>query len=63
VSATYTFDANGNLTSKTGTPETALRWNSQIQDADTDLYYLRALYYDPVTAQFIAAFARITWVG
>ena len=53
VAATYTYDANGNLTGNTGTADTPLRWNGQVQDADTGLYYLRARYYDPQTAQFI----------
>ena len=52
VAATFTYDANGNLTSKTGTADTPLRWNGQAQDTDTGLYYLRARYYDPQTAQF-----------
>ena len=52
--ATYTYDANGNLTNKTGTADTPLRWNGQAQDADSGLYYLRARYYDPTTAQFLS---------
>ncbi|WP_284984218.1 RHS repeat-associated core domain-containing protein [Arthrobacter sp. efr-133-TYG-118] len=54
VTATYTFDPNGNLTNKTGTADTPLRWNGQTQDIDTGLYYLRARYYDPITTQFIS---------
>lgn len=54
VSATFTFDPYGNLTAKTGTADTLLRWNGQAQDADTGLYYLRARYYDPTTAQFLS---------
>jgi RHS repeat-associated protein len=52
VAATYSYDANGNLTNHTGTADTPLRWNGQCQDSDTGLYYLRARYYDPQTAQF-----------
>ena len=37
----------------TGTADTPLRWNGQYQDTDTGLYYLRARYYNPVTAQFL----------
>lgn len=51
--ATYSYDPYGNLTAKSGTEDTPLRWNGQNQDADTGLYYLRARYYDPQTAQFI----------
>lgn len=53
VTATFTYDAHGNLTNKTGTADTPLRWNGQYQDAATGLYYLRARYYDPSTAQFL----------
>ena len=53
VSATYTYDPNGNLTTKTGSADTVLRWNGQAQDFDTGLYYLRSRYYDPITTQFI----------
>ncbi|WP_171042473.1 RHS repeat-associated core domain-containing protein [Sinomonas gamaensis] len=54
VVATYTYDAYGNLAAKTGTADTVLRWNGQVQDTDTRLYYLRARYYDPQTAQFLS---------
>jgi RHS repeat-associated protein len=53
VAATFSYDAYGNLTLKTGSSDTALRWNGEYQDTDTGLYYLRARYYDPQTAQFI----------
>ena len=53
VAATFTYDAYGNLSGRTGTADTPLRWNGQNQDTDTGLYYLRARYYDPATAQFL----------
>ncbi len=53
VVASYTYDPYGNLTGHTGTADTTLRWNGQYQDTDTGLYYLRARYYDPLTAQFM----------
>ena len=53
VAATFTYDPYGNLTGRTGTADTLLRWNGQHQDTDTGLYYLRARYYDPTTAQFL----------
>jgi RHS repeat-associated protein len=53
VAASYTFNANGAMTAHTGTADTPLRWNGQYQDSDTALYYLRARYYDPSTAQFL----------
>ena len=53
IAATYTYTPYGTLTAHTGTADTPLRWNVQYQDPDTGLYYLRARYYDPTTAQFI----------
>ena len=53
IAASYTYNPYGNLTARTGTADTPLRWNGQYQDSDTGLYYLRARYYDPVTTQFL----------
>jgi RHS repeat-associated protein len=53
VTATFSYTPFGALNGKTGAADTALRWNGQYQDADTGLYYLRARYYDPSTAQFL----------
>src|SRR5207244_9175376 len=39
---------------KTPHATSSRRWNGQCQDTDTGLYYLRARYYDPQTAQFIS---------
>ncbi len=52
--ATYSYDAYGKLTSHTGSSDTLLRWAGQYQDLSTGLYYLRARYYDPQTAQFLS---------
>ncbi|GEB65063.1 type IV secretion protein Rhs [Sinomonas atrocyanea] len=54
AAASYTYDPYGNLIKKTGAADTALRWNGQAQDLETGLYYLRARYYDPETAQFLS---------
>ena len=53
VTATFSYTPYGALTGKTGTADTPLRWNGQYQDSDTDLYYLRARYYDPTTGEFL----------
>lgn len=53
TAATYTYDTYGNLTGKTGSADTPLRWAGQYQDASTGLYYMRARYYDPQTGQFL----------
>ena len=54
MAASYTYDPYGNLATKTGSADTPVRWNGQVQDTDTGLYYLRARYYDPKTSQFIS---------
>jgi RHS repeat-associated protein len=51
--ATYTYDAYGATTATTGTATTPLQYAGQYHDAETGLYYLRARYYDPATAQFL----------
>jgi RHS repeat-associated protein len=53
VAGTYSYDAYGNTTAHTGTASTPLEWQGQYLDSESGLYYLRARYYDPTTAQFI----------
>ncbi len=53
VVGTYTFDAYGKQTAKTGTATTPLGFAGQYTDAETGFQYLRARYYDPATAQFV----------
>ena len=52
--ATFTYDAYGNLTGKTGTATSALGYDSQYTNSDTGLIYLRAREYDPATGQFLS---------
>jgi RHS repeat-associated protein len=52
VAGTYTYDAYGKTTAHTGSASTALQYEGQYVDSETGLYYLRARYYDPATAQF-----------
>jgi RHS repeat-associated protein len=52
VAGTFRYDPYGNLADHTGPSYTPLRWAGQYQDAN-GLYYLRARYYDPMTAQFL----------
>jgi len=54
VQASYTYDAYGNLTGSTGTAQTPLRFTGQYRDGEDGMYYLRARYYDPATAQFLS---------
>jgi RHS repeat-associated protein len=51
--ATYTYDAWGKTTTKSGRATTQLQYAGQYADAETGLIYLRARYYDPTTAQFL----------
>lgn len=53
VAATTTYDAYGNKTGSTGASTTPLGYDGQYTDSDTGLIYLRARYYDPVTAGFL----------
>jgi RHS repeat-associated protein len=52
--ATYTYDSYGNLASSTGSVTNPLRFAGEYQDGESGLYFLRARYYDPLTAQFIS---------
>ncbi len=55
VSADYTYDPYGNLSSSAGTTSlTQLRYDGQYADPTTGLYYLRARWYDPGTEQFLS---------
>jgi RHS repeat-associated protein len=54
VRGTFSYDAYGNLIGSSGSYSTPLGWAGQYRDAETGLTYLRARYYDPVTAQFMS---------
>lgn len=53
ISATYTYDPYGNTLTHTGTADTPLLYDGQYRDTENGLYYLRARYYEPITAQFL----------
>ncbi len=53
VTATYTYDAYGNIISHTGTATTPLLYAGQYQDTETGYYYLQNRYYDPATSQYL----------
>jgi RHS repeat-associated protein len=50
---TYTYDPQGNTTASAGTVTNPLQFSGEYKDAESGLYYLRARYYDPATAQFL----------
>jgi RHS repeat-associated protein len=53
IAGTYTYDPYGTTSAHTGTASTALQYQGQYLDAESGLYYLRARYFDPATAQFL----------
>lgn len=55
VAATYSYDAYGTTTAHTGNASTPFQYEGEYVDAETGLYYLRARYYDPTTAQFLTS--------
>jgi RHS repeat-associated protein len=63
VVANYSYDAFGNLTAQSGSINNPFLFSGQYRDAETGLYYLRARYYDPGTAQFISRDPEVssTW--
>jgi len=60
VTDTYTFDAYGNTTGRTGTSVNAYQYTGEQRDEETGNYYLRARYYNPANSQFIS---RDSWEG
>ena len=50
---TYTYGPYGIITTSTGSVANPLLYAGQYLDSESGLYYLRARYFDPVTAQFL----------
>jgi RHS repeat-associated protein len=50
----YTYTPYGRVEATAGTATTPLRYDAQYTNTDTGLIYLRARYYDPLTAQFLS---------
>ncbi len=53
VTDTYDYDAFGNLVNQTGTTPNNYLYRGEQYDADLNLYYLRARWYNPVTGRFM----------
>jgi RHS repeat-associated protein len=51
--ATYTYTPYGSVTRSSGTASTPLLYAGQYRDSESGMYYMRARYYDPSTAQFL----------
>ncbi|MBN2001895.1 MAG: PKD domain-containing protein [Anaerolineae bacterium] len=52
--ARYEYDAWGYLLSETSAVENPFRYTGREWDAEAELYYLRARYYDPALGRFIS---------
>jgi RHS repeat-associated protein len=50
--ATYQYDPYGNLITSSGSVTNPFMYSGQYKDGESGLYYLRARYFDPTTAQF-----------
>ena len=63
VAATYSYDPYGSLATQTGSVTNPFLFTGQYRDAESGMYYLRARYYDPGTAQFVSRDAKVssTW--
>jgi RHS repeat-associated protein len=54
VTTTYGYDVFGATRSQSGTPDTVFRFTGEQRDSDSDMYYLRARYYDPAIGRFLS---------
>ena len=61
--ATYTLDAYGNVTSKTGSASAPFQYAGQYTDSESGLQYLRARSFDPATAQFLTVDPLVAGTG
>ncbi len=63
VSATWSYDPYGSLSSHSGSTPLPLGWDGQYSDPSTGWIYLRARWYDPSTGQFASADPRTELTG
>src|SRR5439155_20337552 len=61
--ATYTYDPYGGVASISESITNPFRFAGQYQDSESGLYYLRARYYDPATAQFVSLDPALSRTG
>jgi RHS repeat-associated protein len=54
VTDTYDYDAWGNTVNVTGSIPNVYRYRGEQYDADLNLYYLRARYFNPLAGRFLA---------
>jgi RHS repeat-associated protein len=63
VTDTYEYNDFGELISSTGSSYNPYRYTGQQYDSDSELYYLRARYYEPSTGRFISRDPVFTSTG
>ena len=54
VIGTYRYDVFGAIRSQTGSSPNQWLFTGEQRDGDSDMYYLRARYYDPPTGRFLS---------
>jgi RHS repeat-associated protein len=54
LAQSYTYDSFGNQTASSGSPTNFLRYTGREFDTETNLYFYRARYYDPVSGRFVS---------
>jgi RHS repeat-associated protein len=54
LAQTYTFDSFGKLTTSTGSLTNPFQYTGREFDAETNLYFYRARYYDPFSGRFVS---------
>ena len=54
IANTYTYDSFGKLTASTGSLTNTFRYTAREFDAESNLYFLRARYYDQSTGRFLS---------
>jgi RHS repeat-associated protein len=54
LAQTYTFDSFGNQTASSGSLTNPFQYTGRELDGETNLYYMRARYFDPQTGRFLS---------
>ena len=54
ITDTYTYDAFGNTTTKTGATDNQYKYTGEQYDVNAGFYYLRARYYNPFAGRFVS---------
>jgi RHS repeat-associated protein len=54
LAQTYTYDSFGNSTNSSGSLTNFFRYTAREFDSETNLYYYRPRYYDPVSGRFLS---------